>query len=138
MPRPDFEPSDFGAWLRETRVRAGLSQEDLARTSGLSSVQISNIERGKTQTPKPSTRRRIQAALGATPHKSRMAANDDSHEDLIAWRKAAEELEVIAHTETTRDQFLKAFGDLCSRLNREGLLTESTVFRIKTLRDPWC
>jgi transcriptional regulator with XRE-family HTH domain len=34
-------------WIRETRVRAGLSQEDVARRAGMSRAHLARIERGK-------------------------------------------------------------------------------------------
>lgn len=39
----------FGRNVREARLNRGWTQEDLAHESGLASVQISRIERGKRE-----------------------------------------------------------------------------------------
>ena len=52
--------------LRELRLRSALSQEDLARLSGLSQVSISRLETGITM-PRPSTLRKLAIALDVPP-----------------------------------------------------------------------
>ena len=49
--------------LRGMRRRAGLSQDDLARASGVDQGTISEIERGK-RVPRPSTLRKLARGLG--------------------------------------------------------------------------
>src|SRR5580700_11130459 len=53
-----------GAWLRQQRMAAGLTQEDLAARSGVSVRAIADLERGKTRRPYPSSVRALAQALG--------------------------------------------------------------------------
>jgi transcriptional regulator with XRE-family HTH domain len=53
----------LGERLRRQRVEAGLTQEELARKSGLSVRAISDVERGRTRRPRRSTLSQIVAAL---------------------------------------------------------------------------
>jgi transcriptional regulator with XRE-family HTH domain len=52
--------------LRELRRERALSQQDLADKSGVSKTTIVNLESGKME-PRPSTARKLAAALGLTP-----------------------------------------------------------------------
>lgn len=54
----------FGDWVAEQRMLQGVSQGQLAQAAGVSMQSISNIETGRTPNPRPSTRRRIEQALG--------------------------------------------------------------------------
>src|SRR5579859_730867 len=54
---------DFGALLRDFRITANLTQEDLARQSGLSVHAISMLERGVRRAPRSSTIDFLTAAL---------------------------------------------------------------------------
>jgi transcriptional regulator with XRE-family HTH domain len=51
-------------WLRQRRVAAGLTQEDLAERSGVSVRAIADLERGRTRRPYPSSVRALVRALG--------------------------------------------------------------------------
>ena len=53
-----------GEWLRQQRVAAGLTQEDLADRSGVSVRAIADFERGRTKRPYPSSVRALVRALG--------------------------------------------------------------------------
>src|ERR1700749_3807227 len=53
-----------GEWLRQQRVAAGLTQEDLAERSGGSVRAIADLERGRTRKPYPSSMRALARALG--------------------------------------------------------------------------
>src|SRR5215467_3306096 len=53
-----------GEWLRQQRVAAGLTQEDLAERSGVSVRTIADLERGRTRKPYPSSLRALVRALG--------------------------------------------------------------------------
>jgi transcriptional regulator with XRE-family HTH domain len=59
------DSSAFGAWLRKTRTKAGMSVPELASASAVSTVAIYNIESGKSVNPQDATRRRLEAALGS-------------------------------------------------------------------------
>ncbi len=52
--------------LRELRERAALSQEDLAKQSGVSRATIADLE-GEKRPARPSTRRKLAEALGIRP-----------------------------------------------------------------------
>jgi tetratricopeptide (TPR) repeat protein/DNA-binding XRE family transcriptional regulator len=54
----------FGVQLSACRRSAGLSQQELALRSGLSVRTVSNLERGRTRWPHPSSVRRLAGALG--------------------------------------------------------------------------
>ena len=53
-----------GEWLRQQRLAAGLTQEDLAERSGVSVRAIADLERGRTRKPYPSSVRSLVRALG--------------------------------------------------------------------------
>jgi tetratricopeptide (TPR) repeat protein/transcriptional regulator with XRE-family HTH domain len=53
-----------GEWLRQQRVAAGLTQEDLAERSRVSVRAIADLERGRTKRPYPSSVRALVRALG--------------------------------------------------------------------------
>ncbi|HXT93215.1 MAG TPA: helix-turn-helix transcriptional regulator, partial [Trebonia sp.] len=53
-----------GDWLRQQRVAAGLTQEDLAERSRVSVRAIADLERGRTRRPYPSSVRALVRALG--------------------------------------------------------------------------
>src|SRR5215467_670944 len=53
-----------GDWLRQQRVAAGLTQEDLAERSRVSVRAIADLERGRTRKPYPSSVRALVRALG--------------------------------------------------------------------------
>jgi transcriptional regulator with XRE-family HTH domain len=52
--------------LREWRIRAALSQEELAHRCGIAYQTIGRIESG-THYPRPSTLRKLASALGVEP-----------------------------------------------------------------------
>lgn len=52
--------------LRTLRLRRALSQRDLAARAGVSQVTIVRLERGEAE-PRPSTVRKLAAALGVDP-----------------------------------------------------------------------
>lgn len=53
----------FGEWLRTERMLRMLSRAELAEISGVSRMQISNLERGRTLNPQPTTREKLARAL---------------------------------------------------------------------------
>ncbi len=53
----------FGSVLKRYRVAAGMSQEALAESAGISSRAISDLERGINQTPRRDTVELLVAAL---------------------------------------------------------------------------
>jgi non-specific serine/threonine protein kinase len=63
--------------LREFRLVAGLTQEELAERAGLSQRGVSDLERGTRRNPYPGTVRRLAAAM-------RLAAEDQAALELAA------------------------------------------------------
>jgi predicted ATPase/transcriptional regulator with XRE-family HTH domain len=61
------EPEPFGAQLRQLRVRAGLSREELAERSGVSVPTILALELGRRRQPHPHTLATLAEALGLAP-----------------------------------------------------------------------
>jgi tetratricopeptide (TPR) repeat protein/transcriptional regulator with XRE-family HTH domain len=61
---PVAEQPSFSALLRALRVRAGLTQEELADAAKLSTRTISDLERGVSATARPATARLLADALG--------------------------------------------------------------------------
>lgn len=74
-----------GKVLRNHRVRAGLTQEELAELANISGRSVSDIERGK-QHPTPSTARRLAEGIGLT-------GEERSHfiEALVSPKRIAED-----------------------------------------------
>ena len=68
-------------WLRQQRVAAGLTQEDLAERSGVSVRAIADLERGRTRRPYPSSVRALVRALGLP---------DAAGTDLVARYRAGD------------------------------------------------
>lgn len=56
--------AELGAYLREVRLAAGLSQAEVARRSGILRVNIARLERG-LRLPRVETLFTLAAALGA-------------------------------------------------------------------------
>lgn len=56
----------FGDWLRSARETAEMSAHELAEASGVSQVQIYNLETGRSTNPRAATRKRLERALKAT------------------------------------------------------------------------
>src|SRR5262249_12176314 len=54
----------FSALIRESRLAAGLTQEELAERAGISARSVSDLERGLYQAPHRDTVARLAAALG--------------------------------------------------------------------------
>ncbi|MBO0822148.1 MAG: XRE family transcriptional regulator, partial [Nocardiopsaceae bacterium] len=57
-------PAPFGSLLRSLRTAAGLTQEELAESSGVSYRSISDLERGVSRSPRRDTARLLADALG--------------------------------------------------------------------------
>jgi transcriptional regulator with XRE-family HTH domain len=55
----------FGEWLRTERMQRALSRAELAAISGVSLMQISNLERGRTLNPQSTTREKLARAFEA-------------------------------------------------------------------------
>jgi transcriptional regulator with XRE-family HTH domain len=53
----------FARLLRDLRVKAGLTQEELAGSAGVSSRSVSDLERGTVATPQKDTVRLLAEAL---------------------------------------------------------------------------
>lgn len=68
----------YGEWLRAERDQRSLSRRELAAKSGVSSLQIYNIETGRTTNPRDATRTRLERALGAQPPKAIVHAVEES------------------------------------------------------------
>lgn len=64
--QPEPKKTD-GDLIRETRIKAGLSQSELARRTGVSQSYISEIEAGNADTLTLATLRKIAAALDIHP-----------------------------------------------------------------------
>jgi transcriptional regulator with XRE-family HTH domain len=54
----------FGELLRNSRLRAALTQEELAERAGLSVRAVGKLESGETSRPRPVTVRMLGDALG--------------------------------------------------------------------------
>ncbi|MFF5721319.1 ATP-binding protein [Streptomyces buecherae] len=64
-------PRTFGRLLRELRRRAGLSQEQLAHTAGVSVRALADLERGRTRGPQRRTVEALASALALAPDEAR-------------------------------------------------------------------
>ena len=79
--------------VKELRKRKGLSQEDLAKNSGLSLRTIQRVENGETE-PSGETLRRISAVLDVTTNK------------LMDWDTNQE---LLKHSVKTKNEYLHVF-----------------------------
>jgi len=61
------EPIGVGELLRQYRLAAGLTQEELAEHAGISVRGLSDVERGLHRAPRSETLRRLADALGLLP-----------------------------------------------------------------------
>jgi transcriptional regulator with XRE-family HTH domain len=78
---PATSPSqDYGEWLRERREAADLTREQLAAQSGVSAVQIYNIETGRSTNPREKTRDAFERALDENAPRELVQAVEDSAE----------------------------------------------------------
>src|SRR5215469_18803503 len=71
-----------GEWLKQQRVAAGLTQEDLAERSRISVRAIADLERGRTRRPYPSSVRALIRALGLP---------DQTGADLVVRYRSADD-----------------------------------------------
>lgn len=72
--------SRFGNRVRELRLQAGLSQEQLASKSGLDRTYVSSCERGRRNVSL-STICTLAEALGVAPHELLMGLVDDGEKN---------------------------------------------------------
>jgi transcriptional regulator with XRE-family HTH domain len=56
--------TNYGEWFNAVRVAKGLTRPDLAAASGVSAIQVYNIETGWTENPRESTQKKLESALG--------------------------------------------------------------------------
>ena len=63
---PALAVSDFGMLLRQYRVAAGLSQEELAERARMSANGVGSLERGYRRTPQRETLALLAGALTLT------------------------------------------------------------------------
>jgi len=71
----DQPAPDFAGFLRELRVKAQLTQEELAEAAGLSTRTVSDLERGVNRRAQKDTARMLADALGLTgPVRARFEA----------------------------------------------------------------
>src|SRR4026207_522368 len=68
---PPSQTDSFAARLRQSRERAGLSQEELAERAGISANAVSALERGIRQRPHPAPIRALVDALELTDEERR-------------------------------------------------------------------
>lgn len=71
---------ELGAYLRDARQRSGLTQEELAERTGLSVRAISDLERGRTASPRKGSLRLLTEVLGL-PDSASTALADPSGEE---------------------------------------------------------
>src|SRR5918993_4007279 len=93
------QPPSFGALLRHYRDLAGLTQEELARRASLSVPTVSNLERGRSQTPYRATVRSLAGALELSgggfwpppsePRQGLRGATARPREPVVRWSKEA-------------------------------------------------
>jgi len=55
---------EFAKWVRDNRERVDLTQDELAKRSGLHVNTIANYESGRTSSPRRSARRQLESVFG--------------------------------------------------------------------------
>lgn len=106
--REDGDQENFGKTLRRYRWVAGLTQEELARQSGLSVRAVSDIERGHTSRPYARTIRLLADALELDePARTRLmsAVHDaeEAGEEAAGEEAAAERQQLNGHLHEAAD-----------------------------------
>jgi transcriptional regulator with XRE-family HTH domain len=71
---------DYGEWLRGRREDDGLTREQLAAASGVSAIQIYNIETGRTINPRSGTREALERAINQRAPRELIEAVEESAE----------------------------------------------------------
>lgn len=69
-------PEPLAGLLREHRIRAGLSQQQLALRAGVSVRSIQEIESGRVRRPRPDRVRQLAEAVGVDPERALAVAGD--------------------------------------------------------------
>jgi DNA-binding XRE family transcriptional regulator len=59
--------SSFGIWVRDNRVKAGMSVPELAKLAGIDPATLWGIENGKFQNPQNGTKVKLAKALNLPP-----------------------------------------------------------------------
>jgi predicted ATPase/DNA-binding XRE family transcriptional regulator len=116
------ERQSFGALLRQHRVAARLTQEELAERAGLSGRGIQDLERGARRAPYPDTVQRLGAALDLSA---------DARARLLAVARQARTRTDLGHTSHMRTPALPR--PLTSFVGREREL-DAVVRLLRTKR----
>ncbi len=99
------QPMTFGALLRELRLQRGWTQEQVARFSGITANQVSNLEREVTVLPNVETVERLARAFEVDPEELDVRLLADRVEQearslvrrkLIKWALNVSERDVAA------------------------------------------
>jgi transcriptional regulator with XRE-family HTH domain len=103
--------SEYGIWLVGRRKRWRISQERLAKITGIDRGHISKIESGRIDLPTYETRQRIHAALGTTEDELRaLGIVRDAHGTITAGAATVHGGTVTATVDTrTRAERIDAF-----------------------------
>lgn len=126
---------DFGRYLKEVRIKKGLSMRELSRRSGVSQAYISQLESGKKGTPTPEQLFKLAPCLDIDYMDLMKAAgyvmeDSDFTEEELAFLKDIEEgkplIELIKHKptidhrEVTKEELEIAVDLIRSLRKREG------------------
>jgi transcriptional regulator with XRE-family HTH domain len=136
MPEPvaEFEDADeespFAAWVRSEREKKGWTQVQLADKAGLSGLQVSNIETGRTRNPQARTRERLVIALGTAPPEAVLTA--EIQQVSIAGLGALVGFEPYDDDALPRVKGVYVFYDRTKRPVYVGRATKRTIdFRVR-------
>ncbi|MFJ4185030.1 helix-turn-helix domain-containing protein [Kitasatospora sp. NPDC089509] len=89
---------DVGPLLRRWRLRAGLTQEELAERSGLSSRAIRDLERGRVRRPRLSTVRLLAEAMGLTEQERTQLSEAARPVDPVADSRSSDRMQPVNPT----------------------------------------
>ncbi len=121
-------PADFGALLRQFRLEAGITQQELAERAKLSMEAISTLERGARTRPRRETVILLSRALKLTPERTTILESAADIPHLPRRRASSEALKpsliriVRTNAQATPKHNLPA--DLSSFVGRERELAE--------------
>ncbi len=83
--------TEFGVWLREQRMKCGLSSRELARQAGVSATYVSRLETlNEKCVPSAPTMKRLAAALNVD-EQTGLAAAGRVPVDIVNWLLEAPE-----------------------------------------------
>jgi DNA-binding SARP family transcriptional activator len=109
--------AEFGSLLRDGRVRAGLTQRDLARAAGISVAAVRDLEQGRSQRPRAVNTTALARALGLpSAQADRLRHAAAAQEPAVAAPPSPVRLSVLGPLSVHRGQVPVVVGGSAQRV----------------------